>query len=259
MLNRSLRQTVLAALAAVVIPLAPAAFAADLIVEAPLVEAQNGWYLRGDLAYNFAEAENAGARGGPVQLDALEFELDEAFSLGAGIGYQVNDNLRLDATVTHMFETEFDASFPCRTGGVCGSGAATTDSVDVDTTTIMVNAYTEIGNYGGVTPYVGAGLGAAHMNYGTYTSDTSNVAGVPTAVATQRAAIGNDWRFAWAAHAGAGIDLTETLKLDVGYTFTRIEDGEVAGPDGSGTDLSTIQDDGLYAHAIRAGLRWYFY
>jgi opacity protein-like surface antigen len=259
MLNRSIRRTILAALATVAVPLAPTAFAADMIVEAPLVESQNGWYLRGDLAYNFAEAENANAFGGPVQLDALEFELDEAFSLGVGIGYQVNDNLRIDATVTHMFETEFDASFSCAAGGVCGSGVATADRVDVDITTVMANAYTEIGNYGGVTPYVGAGIGAAHMNYGTYISDTSDIAGTPTAVATQRAAIGDDWRFAWAVHAGAGIDLTENLKLDVGYTFTRIEDGEVAGPDGSGVDLSIVQDDGLYAHAIRAGLRWYFY
>ena len=67
-----------------------------------------------------------------------------------------------------------------------------------------------------------------------------------------------NWRFAWALMAGTSYCLTNKLKLDVGYRYSRISGGRMfelgsfAGSAGPGFD------DGFDVHEARAGLRYQF-
>ncbi len=84
------------------------------VIEAPLVEVKGGWYLRGDVSYDFQELRGAYAYGGGnATEDYKTVEIEEAFDLGIGIGYQVSDYLRVDATADYVFEADFAGSLSC--------------------------------------------------------------------------------------------------------------------------------------------------
>ncbi|ONK25338.1 hypothetical protein BLX87_00060 [Bacillus sp. VT-16-64] len=106
-----------------------------------------------------------------------------------GVGYQFNNYLRADATV----------------------GYSQRDSNYYETTTdlweAMANAYVDLGNYYGITPYVGGGIGFANVNY-DYQGPVD-----------ARLKSGGTNRFEWALMAGIAVDITPRLKLDLGYRY----------------------------------------
>lgn len=99
-----------------------------------------------------------------------------------GVGYQFTDNLRGDVTLGYSKQSFDDLD------------------VDVRSWDMMANAYVDLGNYYGFTPYLGAGLGFANVRYsidtayGNYKTD-------------------DDYRLAWALMAGVGIDVASTSSL----------------------------------------------
>lgn len=202
--------------------------------------ATSGWYLRGDLGgrwTNFGTAEYI-TYGAGVPLpgtDFLDGELDEGFSLGAGIGYQINKYLRTDLTVDHWFKTDFNGS---------SSGGATVDTSSMNAWLLLANAYVDLGTWGGFTPYVGAGIGGAHVKWDTLTN-TPPGAEHPGS---------SNWRFAAAVMAGASYCLTDKLQLDGGYRFTHVQGGRMF--EQVGTQPGPGFDDGLNVHEVRGGLRY---
>ena len=137
------------------------------------VELGSGWYLRGGLG--------ASNNSGPVLItDAPEGrKIDWAFDVGAG--YKFNNWLRTDATLT--FNKPRDVSkagavvtCPYRlTGLTRGSDNVLLGyqwdpdletcnskfSSDLKKTDLMLNAYIDLGSWGGLTPFVGAGAGVS--------------------------------------------------------------------------------------------------
>ena len=110
------------------------AFAADY-VEPPVVEvpppvAYGGWYIRGDLDYHWASFRGADyitygvtccgeAEPGIGSFDTGS--LKGGFSLGAGVGYQINNYFRTDLTADYLFNSDFDGSTVGFCAGVvCG-------------------------------------------------------------------------------------------------------------------------------------------
>ena len=232
------------------------ALAAD-IYEPPVVEYQppapiyqevGGWYIRGDIDYHWSKFDRAeyityGA-GGVVDpgYNTLYGELDAAWSLGAGVGYQINRYLRTDFTGDYWSKSHFRGySQGCTSA--CGTSY---DESSYSAFLLLANAYADLGTYYGVTPYIGAGLGGAYLKW----DDLRNTDGGVTVHEG-----GSGWRFAYALMAGASYCLTENLNLDVGYRYTHIEGGPMFGlavVTGPGTDK------GINAHEVRGGLRWSF-
>lgn len=185
------------------------------------VEIGSGWYLRGDIAY--VPSVNAKARlKGDDELLRGKVKATAAYS--GGVGYQFTDNIRGDITAGYR---------KLKVGG---------EPIEADIWEAMANAYYDIGNFSGVTPYVGAGLGMANVDYKVGYK-------IP---GTNDDAFGgrNTTRLQWALMAGAAIDVTENIKFDLGYRYARISSGDAAD-----AASFTFSDKGLESHQIRAGIR----
>lgn len=259
-----------AALAGVAAVLAFPAFAAD-VFEPPVVEApapapvyeapaaSSGWYIRGDLGYGFSDSVDAEYinYGDPGVFGALRGDLDDGFSAGLGVGVQVNNHFRVDLTADRWFKKDFKGS----TAGTWDDDGdpltaqvayTTTDSTSVSTWLLLANAYVDLGTWHGLTPYVGAGIGGAHVKW----NSLKNVPTPPGPPPVEHEGYGS-WRFAAAVMAGASYCLTDRVKLDAGYRFSHIQGGKMfkyaaAGGNGPGWDK------GFNTHEVRAGLRYQF-
>jgi opacity protein-like surface antigen len=276
--------------------------AADLPPEEPpvvidnppvVVEAAGGWYIRGDVDYGLMRTKG-------IDYDVLtsmktfdNADLKGAFSVGGGIGYQLTDHFRTDFTLDYHLKSNLKGS----TSGNCvewdgvtvdalGNPVATetgscvsSDNSSVRIITAMANAYVDLGNYHGFTPYVGAGIGGAHVAWDKLT----NIATCTPSVATQQCSDGaSGWgaaggtvtqtaydhqgisgmRFAWALAAGASYDLSSNLKLDAGYRWTHINGGDMfrfKGLTNHADDIGVMgKDRGINIHEARIGLRYQF-
>ena len=239
------------------------AHAADLyqpeVIESPVVEPvvveTGGWYLRGDmgLSYNKLRGADFFQGSNATRRDFDSARLKQGYSIGGGVGYQINNHLRTDVTLDYMFKTKFRGS----TSGGCGVAVSCTsrDVASMTALSLLANAYVDIGTYGIVTPYVGGGIGGTYVNWGglnnTSCDDTNPTNCDPTI--THRGK--KSWRFTYALMAGASVDLSCNLKADIGYRFRHITKGDMFGYAMRGGPGS---DKGYFSHEARAGLRYAF-
>jgi len=252
--------------------------AADLI-PAPVEEyppeishvssAAGGWYIRGDIGYAALDYDSDTTFfQGPSQTGVIRnSEIDETWYLQGGIGYQATDYLRIDATLAYYASA--DTSGTSGQNAQCNFAAIGTlcnfdDRQDFSQTLLMANAYVDLGTFKGFTPYVGAGIGGAHIDYGTLRNsqncvnpaDPNCIPGTVDGLTSTHEG-GAQWRFAWAIHAGASVDLNCRTKLDAGYSFTRIEGGRAFGfTAASGFSGTQGFDHGIETHSGRVGLRY---
>ncbi|MBL0372450.1 porin family protein [Rhizobium sp. KVB221] len=250
------------AFASIALALSGQAFAADLYQPEPVaappaepvVVASSGWYLRGDLSYDFMDMRGANYMRGTPQEKAWfkSADLDDTGNIGVGVGYQVNDYLRFDKTLDYMFSSDFRGS----TTGGCGTVAGpcrSRDSASMSAYSLMANAYVDLAHYGAVTPYVGVGLGATRIQWDDL-KNTSCSSSNPNACDPTVTHKGKDsWRFTYGLMAGAAIDVTCQLKADVGYRFRHVNDGPMFG---SRYGAGNGRDEGFNIHEVRTGLRY---
>ena len=246
------------------------ASAADLppIVNIPpeiVPQSYGGWYLRGDVGYASTEVLGVSYfQGSSLTGEFEQHDIDSGWMFGGGIGYQINDWFRVDATANYYSEVDFIGStaqdVACSDGTV-GAICSYSDNGGVQITTLLANAYVDLGTWQGLTPYVGAGIGGAFLHWNDLNNIESNVSGtVPTTLANDVHAKLSGWRFAYGLHAGASYDISAKLKLDAGYSFTHITDGEMFGF-GAKSGLVGTQGfhDDMKVHAFKVGLRYALY
>ncbi len=220
-------------LAAAIVAGAGGAQAADLLPPPPMVEPPpppdfGGWYLRGDVgvgatqlsSWNYSlrpGLDNAGvlqAPGGPV-WNTYHSIADTAFA-GAGVGYQFNNWLRFDMTGEYRIDAAYRATNHFTFAG-CGSACYGFDnySANLGTALFLANAYVDLGTWYGLTPFVGAGVGAAFHNLAGLTDYGFGVANGGYGLAPDTSVT----NFAWAAMAGLAFAVTPNLRLEVGYRY----------------------------------------
>lgn len=261
-------------LAGILLALSSLGAAAADIIEPPVYEAPpeivavggGGWYLRGDIGY--AKIHTDGVlyyQGAPTLTGAFEeYDIASTWMLGGGIGYQVSDWFRVDLTGNHYFNTDFNGS--SATGAACtnNGGGEICDYIDtanVNITTLLANAYVDLGNFNGFTPYLGAGIGGAMVHWGDLFNDETCVANCGAWVEVDGTHPGYaDLHFAYALHAGVSYDFSANLKLDAGYTMTHIEGGRMFGFESGNANSGQQGFNGdIKAHAFRLGLRYAFH
>ncbi len=187
------------------------------------------FYVRADVAGVFLRPPAASALVGTPFTGASDVASGEsatptaAFELG--VGCQITELLRVEAVGGYRMRSTITDP----TGSL---------NMGFQTFTGMVNAYWDITTYGGFTPYLGAGIGGAyHMMTGV------------TAPATATAA--SDLSLAWNVMAGVSYDLTQNMKLDVGYRYSDLGSFTSGG-------ATPILMDRLNAHEVKIGVRVHF-
>ena len=257
-----------------------AAVAADMPFPAPPapveepVEWGTGWYLRGDLGVAYAS---------PRDLNGalLPATFPNNWSVGIGGGYQFNSWFRTDITVD--YESFYNKNgrqptyLPCQIGAAgTPVGGPFTGSLPVytgcqplvqnrtESMLVLGNAYLDLGNWSGFTPYIGAGAGV-NVLYQKASVGWFTLAGAPyegttwTDPFTLATVLAPNWdhviggtflRFSYALMAGVSYDVTDHIKADVGYRYTNL--GKIEGVSLNNTRISKD----LTAHQVRVGLRY---
>jgi opacity protein-like surface antigen len=118
-------------------------------------------------------------------------------------------------------------------------------SADLTTSTVMVSGYWDITNYGGFTPYVGGGVGAAYHQL-------SNVA-FPVG-----ASDGSNWDFAYHATFGMSYDITSNMKFDLAYRYINMGNAYSGSDLAAAPNIGPISVEGIDAHEVKVGLRYHF-
>ena len=234
------------------------AFAADLRLPPPPPVADfGGWYLRGDIGMSnqrfsglshpdFATAQSF------TFLDKGGF--DSGVIYGLGIGYAWNSWLRFDVRGEYRGGVGFHAL-----DSFFNTGTAAFNTNDYTATktewVVLANAYLDLGTWWSITPFIGAGVGAADISIAHF-RDNNIIAGggwAPT---------GSQTNFAWALHAGADYKVTPGFTVELAYRYLNMGDahtGTLVNLDPtfvSGNPLAPMTFKSLYSHDIMLGVRW---
>ena len=267
------------AVAGLLATVSTAALAADLMpapVLAPPpaypVEVGGGWYLRGDVGVGdldlrrFDGVDSAEFRAFAPETTVAGYYRPELKSLGsqafvgAGIGYQLNNWVRFDATAEYRGGStlRFAESYAGGTfGGVPVRGLDFYHG-NLSSVVALANVYFDLGTWHGVTPFVGAGIGGAfHHLSGMYDLGAGTAAGGAGTFADH-----DTTSLAWALHAGLGYSVTPNLKLEVAYRYLNmgnVDSGglrcfNVAAPNVCPGTTYSFKD--IESHDIKIGMRW---
>ena len=238
----------------------------------PQMEFGNSWYLRGDIG---AVLETVPKISNDLNLIG-DSKRRVSMSADAGFGYKLNNWLRADVIGeyrTTRSRSGFGGQIQCPTGAVVNGGVSvlTYSTCDVNGYSklshwnVLANAYVDLGNWSGLTPYLGAGAGITHMTARGSTAYTINPAGTPykptivdpvsglsTTYNFDRVQnTGGTTRFAWNVMAGLGYALNDHATLDLGYRY--LDMGRYTGlPDYTGA----VHKKELTSHEVRLGVRY---
>jgi opacity protein-like surface antigen len=145
-----------------------------------------------------------------------DHEIKSSILYGLGVGWQARHWLRFDLTGEYRGDALFLGSDLSTAPGTNQYQA------DMKTWLGLVNAYIDMGNWCGFTPYVGAGIGFATisvdglrdngLSYGAFANTPSIAYGVDKTTTN----------FAYAFYAGASFDVTSQVALDLSYRWANL-------------------------------------
>ena len=135
-----------------------------------------------------------------------------------GVGYQFNRWLRGDVTLEYRDGGNFQSLY---TSTIPASRQQYADFYrgDVSSFIGLVNVYADLGTWYGITPFVGAGIGFAHNTLYGMTDQAFAYPGAPPAPLRRLFQQWLETSFAWALMAGLDFDITQNLKLELGYRY----------------------------------------
>jgi opacity protein-like surface antigen len=239
------------------------AHAADLLppppppLPPPPVDVGGGWYLRGDVGVGILDlrktvVEDVSTPPIPYNYSAIQDHVGDQVFVGVGVGYQFNPWLRFDLTGEYRTKAEWrfvaeDLSYGTRGGYNLTAGK-------FSSVVALANGYVDLGNWYGVTPFIGAGVGFAHHMFGAVTDQ---------GLGTYSGGFGyggskDKTNFAWAAHAGLGYAVTPNVKLELAYRYLNMGEAEtgVVGCLPSCALKTVYRAKDLESHDIKLGMRW---
>ena len=235
------------------------------MVRAPVAEA-TGWYLRGDIGvgnqqFKSFDFEQTGGGAWPATWRIDQKDIKDTFFFAAGIGYAWNNWLRFDITGEYRADVKFKA---------VGSyeplpGVRAFDVYDGDhsAAVFLANAYIDLGTWWCLTPFIGAGVGAAYHMTAAVSDIGLNTDGLGSSAFGFANADHNKWSLAWAAHAGVAYTVTNAFKVELGYRYLNMGSAQTAeiqcGATGCGTGggpRALYHLRTLDSHDFKLGMRW---
>lgn len=167
---------------------------------------------------------------------------------GLGIGWQRNHWLRFDLTGEYRGDAMFVAhdQFP---------GPNTNEyTADIRSWMGLANAYIDMGNWCGFTPFIGAGIGFATLSV----SGMKDINGPANSVA-----FGVDHtktNFAYAFYAGGSFDITPQVALELSYRWANLgsaQSGRVTTYDLTSSNSGVFIQD-ITSNDVMLGMRYKF-
>jgi opacity protein-like surface antigen len=237
---------------------------AALAAEPASASGIGGCYARADVGYGWNVEDDATAQISPAGLGSATGSVQEADFKGAWFG-EVGFGCRLvrsstvggslkDAPTVVSTPTGFraDVTFGFQADrdfhGVPVNPPAAPPtfedpiSAKVRTNTLMFNVYYDFGAFHRLTPYVGAGIGAAFLDLDDVTFTNG---------ATVQLGGASETNLAWSLMAGFSTDLGQGIALDVGYRYLNLGD---IGLTNAALGYS-LQLDNVSEHQVRVGVR----
>jgi opacity protein-like surface antigen len=268
--------------------LARAAVAADLLPPAPAIEPPppaaefSGWYLRGDVglginanAPNLFNSPDPIATGGtyytaPATEGFNNSTISAAMNFDLGVGYQFNNWLRFDVTGEYRGGSHFQSLYVINDAGNINTGNPTQIADfyrgNISSWVGLVNGYVDLGTWWGMTPYIGAGVGLASNTLSGMTDQgiVSYTVTGPLVTAGPSGGYfsdGSKTNFAWALMTGLDFDVTQNLKLELGYRYLDLGKytsgaSHCLGTCGGGVANYVVSKNYLAYNDFRIGLRW---
>jgi opacity protein-like surface antigen len=238
--------------------------AADDIPEYEPATVIGAWYLRGDISKTNQKLHGDIDSAGYGALDNLSFSDPGSFGTGAaariGLGYHFSDWLRFDITGQYRGEADFSA-FARYSDPLADANPDSWDgTIEYDASKrewlFLANAYVDLGTWMGFTPYAGAGVGFSHVTISDFRQT------VEPGNEVWHGGDNSATNFAWALHAGMGIEISDRLTFDLGYSYTDL--GEASSRDlvaANGTNLryDPVRFGNIVSHDVNFGLRYKFF
>ena len=240
--------------------------------EAPVMRTPAGpCYVRGDVGYSWSKVGSATwpvtnstidnsttpatttyqYAGDTVTDTSLSNSAFGGVGLGCGSGSRgIRGEVMLNQTGSRNFTgTPLDYSVTI----VGTPPTPVTDPVhtSVKSTTLMFNGYKDLGSYGGMTPYLGAGVGVAY-------NKMSDVYFTGNPALLNQIEGGSRVSLAWALMAGVGFQLNERAILDVGYRYMDYGKAQSGRVDNSGAINPPLRINDIAGHEFKVGLRYHF-
>lgn len=237
----------------------PAASAADLPavmpMRAPVVQEFSGWYLRGDIGFSNQQLKSLDQRTITPAVVSTGMGFDGAPFFGLGAGYQFNSWLRADVTGEYRARANFHGSQYIPSGA---TSVVDNYSGSKSEWLMLANLYVDLGTWWHITPFIGAGVGAARNTISGFRDEGMILPG--PSVATTFGEDASKWNLAWAAHAGLAYHVTPAFTVELAYRYLSLGDG-VTGRTYS-FDGVTVTNGGpftmknLTSHDVKLGVRW---
>jgi opacity protein-like surface antigen len=152
-------------------------------------------------------------------LDA-DIDLDDGFMVGAAVGAQINEWLRGEVEVSgHFHDAGGDVfSYVHQAGSTTTTNTYNLDG-DEKALFVLANLWLDLPIGGMFRPYIGGGVGAGHLDVDI---DFESGGGNHYTIIDD-----SDWGFAWQVGAGVAFDLSESIAIDVGYRYKRINNADL--------------------------------
>jgi opacity protein-like surface antigen len=192
----------------------------------PAIWSDVNWYARGDIGWRWGAIGHVDA---PGPADPSGNKLGDGLTAGGGIGIKTKF-LRTDFTIDYALPVKYSGS------------VVTSDdtSAKISSINLLFNGYFDLGTWYGLTPYIGAGAGAALVKLTDFQS-----------AALPASADSSDWRFAWAGMAGVAWAVSPNVQIDFGYRYLDVGKVRSGAP-------GEVTFNNVAGHEVRLGVRWNF-
>jgi opacity protein-like surface antigen len=254
----------------------PTVQAADI---APMVEepAGLGWYIsifggpkwgHGDVDAEWSREESPCAESLVVcdfvvpiirREGELHGEIDNGFLIGGAIGAQFTENFRGEIEVSGArLDTKSHAEEYVDYGGVFGQEYEANNDDHLSELFILANVWFGFPISTMFSPYVGGGVGVAHVDadFGVGEFSTGKLPSDTFSVSDDA----DSWNFAYQLGAGIMIGLSEHFAIDLGYRFKAIPNVDLD-PEFCGghdclqiVDVKANDDFDIHEHVAQIGL-----
>lgn len=234
------------------------AFAADMPSVPPVpVPVGGSWYLRGDIGmtnqsvgslFNVLDAT-------ALTLDTVSKEFDSSPFVGIGVGYKFSDHFRADLTAEYRGAASFHGLqiYTDEDPEDNGTDEYTAKKSEL---TFLANAYWDIGTWRGITPFVGAGIGASLNTISGFTDVNTPQNGVAYG------ATASQWSLAWALYAGLDYQVTDNLVVEAAYRYINLgnaHSGDLCAYDDPTCGTFNPEEfRNITSQDFKVGFRWYF-